>query len=246
MEVVRFGLQIRALRRWRGWRQQDLADAGGMSRGVIARIEQGRAAKVTVETLDHVAATLGARISCRLTWNGESLDRLLDADHAAIVEQVLRALRAEGWLVAPEVSFSIYGERGSVDVLAFHPSVRVVLVVEVKSVVPDVQLTLLTLDRKERLALRIARERGWEGVAVARLLVIREDRTARRRVAAHAATFGNAFPQRVSEIRRWLAQPDPNRPLAGLWFVTGDPRAVAKHRVRRSVRRSKRGVSTCS
>jgi transcriptional regulator with XRE-family HTH domain len=178
MEVVRFGLQIRALRRRRGWRQQDLADAGGMSRGVIARIEQGRAAKVTVETLDHVAATLGARVSCRLTWNGESLDRLLDADHAAIVEYVLGALRAQGSLVAPEVSFNIYGERGSVDVLAFHPSVRVVLVVEVKSVVPDVQLTLVTLDRKERLAPRIARERGWEGVAVARLLVIREDRTA--------------------------------------------------------------------
>ena len=67
---------------------------------------------------------------------------------------------------------------------------------------PDVQLTLVTLDRKERLALKIARERGWEGVAVARLLVIREDRTARRRVQAYAATFGNVFPQRVSEIRR--------------------------------------------
>jgi hypothetical protein len=57
--------------------------------------------------------------------------------------------------------------------------------------------------------------------------VIREDRTARRRVAAHAATFDNAFPQRVPEIRRWLARPDASRPLAGLWFLTGDSQAVA-------------------
>ena len=169
---------------------------------------------------------------CRLTWQGEGLDRLLDADHAAIVEQVVRILHDAGWLVATEVSFSIFGERGSIDVLAFHAATRVLLVVEVKSIVPDVQATLVTLDRKERLALRIARERNWDAVAVAKLLVVRDDRTARRRVDQHASTFGNAFPDRIARIRAWLRAPDPRRPLSGLWFLSGESQAVAKQRVR--------------
>jgi ribosome-binding protein aMBF1 (putative translation factor) len=38
MDAVRFGHQVRALRRRRGWRQEDLAERTSMSRGVIAGI----------------------------------------------------------------------------------------------------------------------------------------------------------------------------------------------------------------
>src|SRR6476619_1050529 len=70
-----------------------MAAEAGVSRGSIARIEQGHAASVTVETLEKVARPLGARVICRLTWQGEGLDRLLDAEHAAIVEGVDRRPR---------------------------------------------------------------------------------------------------------------------------------------------------------
>jgi transcriptional regulator with XRE-family HTH domain len=233
VDPILFGRGVKALRLRKHWRQDDLAAVARVSRGVIARIEQGHAARVTVETLDKVAAALGGRVTCRLTWNGEGLDRLLDAEHAAIVEAVVRTLRSFDWLVATEVSFNNFGERGSIDVLAFHSGTRALLVVDVKSVVPDVQATLLTLDRKERLAKEIARERGWEAEAVACLLVIGDNRTARRRIESHAATFGNAFPDRAREVRRWLAAPKARRPLHGLWFLSGESQAVAKQRVRR-------------
>ncbi|HEU0236925.1 MAG TPA: helix-turn-helix domain-containing protein [Candidatus Limnocylindrales bacterium] len=241
MDGVRFGRQIRALRRRRRWRQDDLAEASGVSRGVVARIEQGFGDRVTVATLERVAQPLGARLTCRLDWHGEALDRLLDADHAAIVEQVVRILAADGWLYATEVSFSIFGERGSIDILAFHPVERIVLVIEVKSVMPAVQATFTTLDRKVRLPLDIARERGWVGRSVGRLLVVREDRTARRRVAEHEMTFRNALPDRSRAVRRWLARPTSVHPLAGLWFLTPDTQAVARQRVRRTDRGPKRG-----
>jgi transcriptional regulator with XRE-family HTH domain len=241
MDRIGFGRGTKALRVRKRWRQEDLGREAGVSRGVIARIEQGHADKVTVETLDKVAGALGARVSCRLTWNGEGLDRLLDSDHAAIVEQVVRILREADWLVATEVSFSVYGERGSIDVFAFHPPTHVVLVVEVKSVVPDVQATLVTLDRKERLAPGIAHDRGWNAMSVARLLVIRENRTARRRIEAHSATFANTFPDRGRVTRAWLSSPDPGRPLRGLWFLTGESQAVAKQRTRRSADSRERG-----
>lgn len=236
-----FGRGLKALRIRKRLRQDDLADAAHVSRGVIARIEGGGAASVTVETLEQVAAPLGARIVCRLSWNGEGLDRLLDADHAAIVEQVVRLLGGAAWLVATEVSFNHFGERGSIDVLAFHQAARVVLVVEVKSVVPDVQATLVALDRKVRLAPEIARERGWAASSVGKLLVIRDDRTSRRRVDAHAATFATAFQDRAHACRRWIGRPVAGQPLRGLWFLSNESQAVARQRVRRPRPRSERG-----
>ena len=192
------------------------AEAADVSRGVVARIEQGHADRVTVATLERVAAALDARSSCRLGWNGEGLDRLLDADHAAIVEQVVRdLLRATGWVVATEVSFNVYGERGSIDVLAFHPPTRVVLVVEVKSVVPDIQATLATLDRKVRLALGIARERGWSGgrgVSDSWSSATTEPRDAGSRSMPRRSAA--RFPIEPRVIRRWLHGPGSDVPAS--------------------------------
>ena len=246
MDTIRIGRQVRALRRRRGWRQEDLAKAGGVSRGVVARIEQGRADRVTVATLERLLGALGARMTCRLDWNGEALDRLLDAEHAAIVDRVVRILGADRWTCMTEASFNIAGERGSIDILAWHPTTKATLVVEVKSVVPDVQATLIALDRKARLGARIARERGWEPGGVSRLLVIGEDRTARRRISAHEAIFATAFPDRAVAVRRWIAQPGGRATIAGLWFLSGDHQAVARHRVPGSRRLVERGSTATS
>ena len=232
MDTLRLGRQIRALRRRRGWRQLDLAAKAGFSRGVVAEIEQGRGDRVTVATLDRIANALGARIFCRLEWQGENLDRLLDAAHARLVEQIVRHLGVAGWACATEASFSVFGERGSIDVLGYHADRGVILVVEAKSTVPDVGGMLMTLDRKTRLAPTIARDRGWTAKTVARLLVITESGAARRRVAAHRATFEAAFPLRGPTVKRWLTE--PNGSVSGLWFLPDESQAItgARDRVR--------------
>jgi hypothetical protein len=208
-----------------------VAVAARLSRSTVSRIESGRAGSATLDVLERVSRAVGARLDVRLSWNGEALDRRLDADHAAIVERVSRVLRLAGWLVTVEASFNIRGERGSVDVLAFHPLERIVFVVEVKSVVPDIQALLFGLDRKTRLVLSIARERGWVGSQVARLLVIRESRTARRRVEQHRETFEAAFTARSVEVRRWIWAPDATIRFSGLWFLSDDHPANVRHRV---------------
>jgi transcriptional regulator with XRE-family HTH domain len=229
MDVVRFGLGLRALRRRRRLTQDELARRAGVSRSVVGRMERGRADRVAVHTLIRVAAVLGARVDLRLLWQGEGLDRLLDAGHARLVEVVVSLLNANGWLAASEVSFSIRGERGSIDVLAFHPSTTSLLVVEVKSAVPDLQAMLVTLDRKGRLGREVARERGWDAGSVTRLLVLPNDRTARRRLEAHAATIGAALPAGTVEVRRWLRAPVGT--MHGVAFVTSAPQAGTRHRV---------------
>jgi hypothetical protein len=107
-----------------------------------------------------------------------------------------------------------------------------VLVIEVKSVVPDVQATLAGVDRKARLAPLLARDRGWDVAATARLLVLPDDRTARRRLDSFAATFARAFPARTREIRRWLRS--PSRALSGVLFLPDSRISGARHRVRPS------------
>jgi hypothetical protein len=126
-------------------------------------------------------------------------------------------LSAAGWDVAVEVSFSVWGERGSIDVLAHHAGSGTVLVIEAKSVVPDSQATIHGLDRKARLAPQLAAERGWECRTVARLLVIGSSPTSRRRVAQLAATYDSAFPLRGRALRRWLRK--PAGAVSGLLFV---------------------------
>jgi Holliday junction resolvase-like predicted endonuclease len=163
-------------------------------------------------------AALGGYLSVRILFQGEGLDRLRDRRHAALVERMVKRLRADGWEVATEVSFNHFGERGSIDILAYHAATRTLLVVEVKSVVPDVSGSLATLDRKVRLARELAQARGWDPRTVARLLVLPEESTVRRRVAAHDATFANAFPARNIEVNRWLRA--PVGALSGLIFLS--------------------------
>ena len=177
-----------------------------------------------LDTITRVASALDARSFIRIDWQGEAADRLLDADHAGLVEHVLLLLRRAGWDVVPEVTYAIGGERGSLDILAWHPSTSTVLVVEVKTVVPDVQAMLATFDRKVRHVEQIARARGWRPVRVAQLLVVAESRTSRRRVDAHATTFVARFPHGATEARRLIAQPAAwplDRPtLRGVVLVT--------------------------
>lgn len=233
MDLVRFGRGIRALRMRRQWRQEDLASESGVSRSLVARMEVGRSDAIPVGKLEKVASAVGARTDLRLNWKGEALDRLLDGAHAGLVESAAVKLRALGWEVAAEVTFWIRGERGSVDLLAWHATLRVVLVIEIKSVVPDIQAMLTSLDRKARLAIEIARSRGWSPIAAGRLLVIGESRTSRRRVEAHATTFAAEFPHRGATLRGWLRAPNVAEPVRGLWFLSGALAVSTRHRVRK-------------
>jgi transcriptional regulator with XRE-family HTH domain len=217
MDLVRLGHSFRALRLHKRWRQVDLGAKAGVSASVISRIEQGRVGAMSVGTLRKVAEALDASLEIRIRWNGEGLDRLLDQAHAGLVESLVQRLRADGWVTDVEASFSIRGERGSIDVLGYHEATGIVLVTEVKSVVPDSQATLGGVDRKARLAPDIARARGWTCRGVARLLVIGDSSTSRRRIDALSATYRAAFPVAGRAASRWLRRPD--LPISGLLFL---------------------------
>lgn len=238
----RLGTVIRALRRRRGWRQLDLANAAGVSQPFISKLERGEIGDVNVDTIRAVTAALDATVLLEVRWHGGAVDRLLDETHSRIVGATVAQLVSCGWAIEVEVSYSVYGERGSIDILAWHDRARTLLVIEVKSELVSVEATLRKLDEKARLAGAIGRDRfGWRSESPARMLVLPSNSTERRRVARHDAALGAALPLRYDDLRAWLRR--PVGPMSGILFVAvstaGDPRngRVTSTRVRAPARR---------
>lgn len=226
MDRFRFGRSIRTLRQRRGWRQVDLAERAGLSRSVIGRIEIGQAERIALGDLEAVTRALDGQLGLDFRWRGEQLDRLIDERHAALVDRTVAIYRSARWDVAVEATFSIFGERGSVDVFACHPVARVVAVNEIKASIGDAGNTVIGVDRKSRLAPQIAEGRGWPCRGVARFLVVADGSTSRDRIARHADTFRTAFPAGTRECLAWIRNPT-GPPPRGIIFV---PPALPRRR----------------
>lgn len=205
---------------------------------MVSRIERGHADDHAVRTIRELAAALDIRIDLVPRWRGADLERLINSGHARLHEQVARQFAAmDGWEAVPEVSFSIFGERGVVDVMAWHAVSRTVLVVELKTAIVDVNELIGTLDRKRRLAPRIAQERGWAPTAVGCWVIVSASSTNRRRVDAYRTVLRSVLPADGRSVARWLRQ--PSGPMNGLSFWSdahgGHPKRAAEsiHRVGR-------------
>ncbi|MDQ3690419.1 MAG: hypothetical protein M3406_10360 [Chloroflexota bacterium] len=237
MDDLAIGRLIMLARHRRQWRQDDLAAAAHVSRGLVGLAEAGALERMTVRSLRRIAATLEIRLPFVPLWNGGEIDRLRDRGHARLVEDVVTILRQHGWEPVVEYTFSHFGERGSIDIVGWHPASRALLVVEVKTRIYDIQALVAGVDRKARLAGQLLRtERGWNAVTVGRLVVMPELTANRAMVARHASVFQAAFSARSRTVRTWLRH--PGGPLAGLWFLSATNRiggtkvSVGRQRVR--------------
>lgn len=230
------GTVLRTVRIRRRWRQDDVAARAGVSQAQVSLAERGHLEDLTLRTLRRIGRALEVDLPIAPRWRGPDLDRLLDAGHARLVEIVIRDLTSHGWETIPEWSFSHFGERGSVDIVAWHPTRQALLVVEVKTRIVDVQALLVSVDRKARLAAELlATERGWPVARVGRLLVLPDGSTHRDAVARHATTFDRAFTARTRTMRRWLR--DPSDSIAGILFVRDRAGTDAVRAVQRVNRR---------
>ncbi|MEA2623043.1 MAG: hypothetical protein QOH61_1953, partial [Chloroflexota bacterium] len=190
----------------------------GLSQSTISALERGHLGRIAVRTITKTFETVGAELELDIRWRGAGVDRLLDERHARIGVAVVRYLVACGWAIKAEVSYSEWGERGSIDLLAWHEGSRKLLVIELKSELVSVEAPLRKLDEKARLAPQIARDRfGWRPRATAKLLVLPADRTERRRVQRAAGILDSALPHRTQAVAAWLRSPAGS--IAGIWFV---------------------------
>jgi transcriptional regulator with XRE-family HTH domain len=205
----------------------DVATRAGVSQGVVSRLEAGHLEAVGLAKLRRVAAILDGTVSVDAWWRGGQADRLMDRGHASLADNVINILKSAHWDVVPEFTFNHYGDRGSVDILAWHAPTRVLLIVEIKATLIDLQDLLAALSRKVRVVPALAAAQlGWRALYVAKLLVVTGTKGNRSVLAAHAATFDAAFPARSRESRAWIAR--PRGPLAAAWFVSTSSLATGK------------------
>lgn len=149
MDDQRVGSTIRALRVRRQLTQDEVGGAARVSRYVVGRVERGRLAGIPLGKLQAITAAVGARLDTIVRWQGGDLGRLLNARHSAMHEVIARLFESlDGWTIEPEVSFSIYGERGVIDILAWHPVRRSLLVIELKTELVDLNDLMGSVDRK--------------------------------------------------------------------------------------------------
>ena len=170
-------------------------------------LERGRADGVSLRTIRGIAQALGLRLDWDVGWRGSELARLRDSDHAALAEALSRFLQSDGWEVVAEVSFNHFGDRGRIDLLAYHAASGAVLVIEIKTVIADVQSLLGSLDVKVRLAPKLAATRGWQPRSVTPMLLVLDTRTNRRRIRDHQQLFAG-LAVRGWAARSWLREPE--------------------------------------
>jgi hypothetical protein len=201
-------------------------------------VERGEVGRVPLGALVQMADALGMSADLVLRWQGSDLDRLLNARHSALHESLARWFAHQpGWAIAPEVSFSIYGERGVIDILAWHAASRSLLAIELKTDIVDVNDLMGSVDRKRRLAARVARERGWDAASVSCWVIVAQGRTNRRRVASHRATLRAAFPDDGIRATSWVKAPAGTIAALSMWTddhqvdVTGGLATVRRVRV---------------
>ena len=250
MSDQRLGSAVRLVRVRRGWRQVDVAARAGVSQVTVSRVERGHVDALSLRALRAVAATLDIRVDVFARWRAGDLDRLLNAGHSSLHESVARAFRElPGWVTAPEVSFAVFGERGVIDILAWHPGRRALLVIELKTDIADVNELLGTAGRKRRLAIEAAIGLGWRDLregpppTVSLWVIVAPGRTNRRRIEAHEAMIRSALPADGRAMRGWLC--DPDRAVAALSFWPSNQGRTARTS-RKPVRRVRPEAATAA
>lgn len=233
MNPIPMGRLLRMVRLRRGWRQRDVAARAGLSAAAIGRHENGRIGSLSA--LEMHASVFGLRVEVRLLGRAGQLARVADEEHAAIVEALAAWFRDAGCQTETEASFSEWGERGRIDLLAFDPATGLLAVAEVKTQLLDLGDLFGSLNVKERLAGTVAQRRGWVVRRSVSLLAVADTSANREIVRKHPTLFAEFARRRLgratftpddARLLTWVSHEEAARPP----WVAGRERV----RVRRS------------
>jgi transcriptional regulator with XRE-family HTH domain len=199
--MVTFGLVIGRVRARVGLTQADLGRRVGKSQSWVSRVERGTLVTLKVANADAVCRALGAT----LVFAVEApiitgADRQRDAAHARCVAFVAGRLERSGWLVEREVQIGDPRRPGWIDLLAFHPIARTLLIIEIKTRFDDMGGLERQLGWYKEHAVAVARRRGWlplRAMTAALFLATEENDQA---IRDNAQSVRQRFPARWRDL----------------------------------------------
>ncbi|MBA2300243.1 MAG: helix-turn-helix transcriptional regulator, partial [Chloroflexi bacterium] len=205
-----------------GFTQEAIASKVGVARSYIAAIERGRA-NPSLDVIVRLAGALGLELDLSLRSPvivGDRRQR--DAVHARCSGYVDRRLRATGWETAREVGIIDGRWRGWIDLLAFDSRSGTLIVIEIKTVLDDLGALERQIGWYERVARRVARERGWRPRRVVTWLLVLSTEQNEQAVTQNRDVFDRAFPERAPAMAALVEDPSLNWPAGGA-FAMIDP-----------------------
>jgi transcriptional regulator with XRE-family HTH domain len=150
------------LRRTIRWTQAELGQRAHVSQSFVSRVEHALVPDLSFVDASRLLEAMGARLSIGVSTPFLA-DRELQRDpgHARCTAFVTAQLQRDRWLTATEVEIGGDRSRGWIDVLAYHPDRRLMLVIEIKTEVRDLGTIERTLGWYEREAWTTGRRLGW-------------------------------------------------------------------------------------
>jgi transcriptional regulator with XRE-family HTH domain len=217
------GSLIRESRQLIGWTQRELAHHAGTSQSTVSRIEAGQAGTTDLATIGHLLVALGLRPSIELDLRhlGDRR-RQADAVHAVVNGFGARKLERWSWLTATEVRLGDGVPIGWVDLMAFRPADRALVVDETKTEIHDVGGMQRSIAFYHREAWAAAAALGWVPSRVEVLVLALDSTAVARQLAANRDLVTRAFPGDVDRMAAWLQYPDAPPPN-GWTLATCDP-----------------------
>jgi transcriptional regulator with XRE-family HTH domain len=205
-----------------GLTQAELSRRSGVSQSQISRIERGRLEDLSIAVLDGLMRALGIRYWLE-TERPQISRSTSDLVHARCSAYVGRRLRAWGWMVSGEVEVGGDRSRGWIDLLAYHPTTKLLLVIEVKTEIVDVGAIERTLNWYSREASNAARRLGWRPIRTSAALLVLDSRSNDDRISSNRSIFGHRFPGRAPQLREVIAK--GVGPVQGDYLALIDPRS---------------------
>jgi transcriptional regulator with XRE-family HTH domain len=204
---------VREARRLIGWSQRDLAARAQTSQTMVSRIERAKVSTLDALVVERVLTALGIRGA--LALNGRHLDdrrRQRDAVHVRLTGAVARHLERDGWQTATEVLLGDGAPRGWIDLLAFRPADRSLLIEESKTEILDLGALQRSLSFYEREAWAAARHLDWRPLRAVVLCAALDSEAVARRLLENRDIVSRTFAAPVLAIAAWLRDPDQAAP----------------------------------
>ena len=202
--------------------QEELSRRSGVSQSRISRIERGRLDDLGIAVLDRLLRALGIRY-----WLETDRPRVTrsttDLVHGRCSAYAGRRLETSGWIVHTEVEVGGDRSRGWIDLLAYHPTTKVLLVIEVKTEIVDVGAIERTLNWYSREAPNVVRRLGWRPSRTRAVLLVLDSRSNDDRIASNRSLFRDRFPGRAPHLQEVIAGGDGLR--QGDYLALIDPRS---------------------
>jgi hypothetical protein len=154
---------------------------------------------LTFDSATRLLEAMGARLTVSVSAPFLA-DRELQRDpaHARCTACVTARLERDGWLTVTEVEIGGDRSRGWIDVLAYHPGHRLLLVVEIKTEIRDLGAIERTLGWYEREAWLAARRFGWRPNELVGCLLLLATEMNEARIGDNRAAFTAGFPIRAT------------------------------------------------